>query len=310
MLIEPIKPSMALYIKLGRGSIWASDCITKNQTLRYGENIGSEHELGLDGKWDEVWQELEVFFSDKGATTRDTNQMRLFYESDTSVLWVTFFGDRLYWCFSRPELTVLPDKSITRPVTDEWRSVDINGRPLQKNQLSGKLLSMQGFRGTICSVKEFEYLVQRINAQVPRAVEEAQDALSELQAKTEAIVRMLHWKDFEVLVDLIFRQAGWQRVGELGGTQKTLDLDLVSPISSERCGVQIKSKANLAQLENYQQQFADMQGYTRLYFVVHTPSRDLGQAKIIEDVELWLPQDIAHWAVKYGLIDWIIAKAS
>ncbi len=309
MTVELIKPSSALYIKLGRGGNWEKECIENNQTLRLGY-IEVSHELCLQGKWEDVLKEIKSFRENPGAATRDTNQIRLFYESEDSVLWVTFFGDQLYWCFSKPKVTSLCDKSKIRPVIGQWNSVDINGKPLSKSQLSGKLLSMQGFRGTICSVREFEYLIQKINGRIPKEVEETQNALAELERKIEAIIRSLHWQDFEILIDLIFRQAGWQRISELGKTLKTLDLDLVFPITSERYGIQIKSRANLAEFESYQQKFADMQGYTRLYFVVHTPSRNLVLAKTSEYVELWLPQDIAHWAVKYGLTDWIIDKAS
>jgi hypothetical protein len=47
-------------------------------------------------------------------------------------------------------------------------------------------------------------------------------------------------------------------------TLKTLDLDLICPITSERYGVQTMSRANLAKFEDYPEKFADMQGYTRL----------------------------------------------
>ncbi len=170
---------------------------------------------------------------------------------------------------------------------------------------------MQGFRGTICSVKEFEYLVQKINGKVLNANEEATDALSILEDKIEVLICSLHWKDFEILVDLIFRQAGWHRMGTVGGTEKTLDLDLLSPITSERYAVQVKSKASLAQFKNYQQRFEDMLGYRRSYFVVHSPSKDLIQAEdqMSDDFQLWLPKQLAVLAVRYGLADWIIGKA-
>ena len=309
MTIEDFNPSKALYIKLGRGGNWESECIEEDQTIRLGyHNI--PHDLCLQGKWDEVYEELGRLRQNSGAARRDAKQIRLFYESDESVLWITFYGDRLYWCFSKPEVTLLADKSKIRPVAGQWRCDDINGKLLYKNQLSGRLLSMQGFRGTICNVEEFEYLKEKINGHVPKEVEEAKATLSELERKIETIIRKLHWRDFEILIDLIFAQAGWQRVNELGGVQKTLDLDLISPITSERYGVQIKSKAGLAEFEEYQQKFAEMDGCTRLYFVVHTPLGDFTHAKVDDNIELWLPKDIAHWAVKYGLADWIIAKAS
>jgi hypothetical protein len=171
---------------------------------------------------------------------------------------------------------------------------------------------MEGFRGTICSVKEFDYLVHKINGKLSAETQEAVKALENLERKIETLVRNLHWKDFETLVDLIFRQAGWQRVGILGGTEKTIDLDLLSPITSERYAVQIKSRAGRAEFENYQRRFTDMQGYNRLYFVVHTPSRDLVEAgtTVSGEIELLLPDKIAHLTVKYGLADWVNSKAA
>jgi hypothetical protein len=307
----PIRPSQALYIKLGQGGAWESQCINETQTLRLGYQEAS-HQLCLKGDWVTVQQELKAIRKDTGAATRDTNQIRLFYESDETVLWVTFFGDLLYWCFSKPKIALLADQSKTRPVLGQWRSTDVIGQPLQKNQLSGKLTSMEGFRGTICSVKEFDYLVNKINGKLSAETQEAVKALAILEQKIEILIRSLHWKDFEILVDLIFRQAGWQRVGVLGGTEKTIDLDLLSPTTSERYAIQIKSRAGRAEFEDYQRRFTDMQGYNRLYFVVHTPSIDLmeAQLKLSDEIKLLLPDKIAHLAVMYGLADWVNAKAS
>ena len=307
----PIRPSRALYIKLGQGGAWENDCINETQTLRLGYQEAS-HQLCLQGDWAGVHQELKAIRKDVGAATRDTNQIRLFYESDETVLWVTFLGDLLYWCFSKPEIALLADQSKTRPVIGQWRSTDVTSKALQKNQLSGKLTSMEGFRGTICSVKEFDYLVDKINGKLNAATEEAMKAIEVLEQKIEALIRGLHWKDFEILIDLIFRQAGWQRVGVLGGTEKTIDLDLLSPITSERYAVQIKSRAGRLEFENCQHRFTDMQGYNRLYFVVHTPSDDLVEAKTnsSNEIELLLPAKIAHLVVKYGLADWVSSKAA
>ena len=133
--------------------------------------------------------------------------------------------------------------------------------------------------------------------------------MSFLEEKVELLIRELHWKDFEVLVDLIFRQVGWQRNSELGKTQKTLDLDLLSPINSERYGIQIKSTSNLSEFRDYQDQFRDMKGFRRFYFIVHSPTPDLMNAEQGDDFVLMLPPEIARWVVKYGLTDWIIDKA-
>jgi hypothetical protein len=306
-----IKPQKALYIKLGLSGEWERDCIMRDHTLRLGYREVS-HDLCMNGKWEDVVEELKPIRKDAGAATRDKNQIQNFYEADEKVLWVTFFSDRLYWCFSTPQITFLPDRTKTRSVIGQWRATDLSGKPLEKSRLSGKLLSMQGFRGTICSVGEFEYLIRKINGDISKAYQEATDALSALEQKIETLIRSLHWKDFEILVDLIFRQAGWQRAGNVGGTEKTLDLDLISPITAERFAVQVKSRAKLSEFNSYQIKFEDMLGYRRAYFVVHTPSQDLIEAEdqATDEFQLWLPKHVAVLAVKYGLADWIIGKAA
>jgi len=304
-----INPKLANYIKLGKGGDWEQECIKESQTLRLGYREIPD-ELCRRGKWDEVQKILEGMRDDTGAATSAKNQVRAFYEADESILWVTFFGDRLYWCFSKPEITLLLDGTKTRPAIGHWSSTDTRGNPLQKTQLSGSLLKMQGFRGTICKVKEIKYLIRKINAIPQPEIEEALRAQVEFEGKTEALIRKLNWKDFEQLIDLIFRQAGWQRVSVLGKAEKAIDLDLQYPITEERFLVQVKSSANLRQLQNFRERLAAYQDYDRAYFIVHTPSNDLVQAQGIDDVEVWLPKDIAHRVVLYGLADWVINKVS
>jgi hypothetical protein len=204
----------------------------------------------------------------------------------------------------------LPDKSKSRPVIGQWSSGDISGKPLQKTQLSGALLRVQGFRGTICKVKELKYLVEKINGVVHPEIENALLAKAEFEGKIESLIRKLTWKDFELLADLLFRQAGWQRMAILGKTEKTIDLDLYSPITEEKILVQVKSSANLSKLQNFREGISDFQDYDRAYFLVHTPSNDLIQSRIQDDVEVWLPSDIARRVVMFGLAEWVISKVS
>ncbi len=309
MPTKMINPKNVYFIKLGKNGEWEKDCLEVSQTIRLGYHE-TPHEFCIQGKWDKVqkiWQEKR---DDAGAATRDKNQIRAFYESDQHVLWVTFFGDRLYWCFSKPEIMLLPDKSKSRPVIGQWSSTDISGKSLQKTQLSGALLRVQGFRGAICKVKESKYIVEKINGIVQPEIENVFLVKAEFEAKIEILIRKLTWKDFELLVDLLFRQAGWQRMATLGKTEKTIDLDLYSPISDERILVQVKSSANLSKLQGFSEGVSDFQDYDRAYFLVHTPSNDLIQNKIQEGVEVWLPNDIARRVVMFGLAEWVISKVS
>jgi hypothetical protein len=306
-----ITPSSAFYIKLGHGGEHEQECIKINQTLWLGYRE-VPHELCLRGEWEEakaVFMQKEV--SDPGAVTRHINQIRTFYEADQDVLWVTFYDNRLWWCFARSGVSLLPDRSKVRHAIDGWKSEDIHGQPLDMGRLSGKLLSMQGFRGTICSVREIEYLVRKINGEQSPVEQTALNARDALVHALEEIIKSLDWKEFELLTDLIFRQAGWQRISQLGKTQKTLDLDLFSPIAGERYLVQVKSRADRRGFEEFQETTQGMEeDYTRFYFVVHTPASDLTAALETDTYRLWLPAQIASLAVQYGLVDWVIEKAT
>lgn len=297
------------YVKLGRSGEWEKDCLEVSQTIRLGY-LKVPDKLCRQGKWAEVQKIMQGIRDDAGTATRDKNQVRVFYESDEQALWVTFWVDRLYWCFSKPKITLLPDKSKSRPVIGQWSSLDILGKPLQKTQLSGALLRVQGFRGTICKVKESQYLVEKINGIVRPEIENALLAKAEFERRIENLICKLTWKDFELLVDLLFRQAGWQRIAPLGEKEKTIDLNLYSPITEEKILVQVKSSANLSKLKSFREGVSDFQDYERAYFLVHTPSNDLIQNKLQDGVEVWLPSDIARRVVMFGLAEWVIGKVS
>lgn len=123
------------------------------------------------------------------------------------------------------------DKTKTRPVIGQWSDKDINRNVLLAGNISGKLLKTQGFRGTICRVPEQKYAISKINCELIKEVIDVEHAMDILKSKLTLLIQNLQWKDFETLVDLIFRQAGWQRVGDKGKTQKTLDLELFAPVT-------------------------------------------------------------------------------
>jgi hypothetical protein len=307
---DKINPSSAYYIKLGRKGHYEKQGIEVEGTIRIGYRE-VPHEMALAGRWDEV---KELFISQegksRGAATDLTRQVQTFYEAGEEVLWITFYKNRLYWCFAKKEIAVLPDNSKTRPTVDGWHSEDISGKPLDAGRLSGSLTSVQGYRGTICTVNQLGYLVRKINGERTEAEQAALAARAALVEALVDIIQSLHWKEFELLMDLIFRQAGWQRISQLGKTQKTLDLDLFSPITSERFLVQMKSRANRAEFETFREVTTGMEAYTRYYFVVHTPGTGLTQELETRRHLLWLPHDVAQLVVRYGLVDWVIDRAT
>lgn len=309
--MRKIKTNEAFYIKLGAQGEYEAECLTNPGIARVGWVDVPPHML--DGNPDQIdWETIRTFhnsiYKSKGTATNQTNQLKNFYTSGPDVLWVTFYSNHLYWCFLNPTVETRNDKTKIRHTMDGWHLTDIHGKPLHFTRLSGSLLTLKSFRGTICTVHELPYLLRKINGETSLEEERAEKARIELTESLQDIIHRLHWKEFELLTDLIFRQAGWQRIGDLGKTQKSIDLELLSPITNESILVQVKSEASLAEYEEFEQ-YALSREASLYYFVVHQPGAGLIHgAESLRD-HIWFVEDIAHLVVNYGLVDWLIAKA-
>ena len=308
--MKRIQANKVLFIKLGQGGKFERECIESNQTLRLGYRE-VDHKLCITGQWDKVH---DYFITEENSktfvATSHSNQIKQFYEEDEKTLWITFYANKLWWCFSKPEITLLADKTKTRPVIGKWSDKDINGNTLLAGNISGKLLKTQGFRGTICSVPEEKYALAKINCEQMKEVVEVEQAMFNLKNKLTFLIQNLQWKDFETLVDLIFRQAGWQRVGDTGKTQKTLDLELFAPVTGERAIVQIKAQSDLQQFLSYQEQFATMNDYDKFFYVVHTAKNNLTTYENETETKLYLVDKVAELTISAGLVEWVINKTS
>jgi len=308
--MNKIKANKVLFIKLGQGGKFEKECIENNQTLRLGYRE-IDHKLCLTGQWDKVHDYFTTEENSKTfVATSHSNQIKQFYEEDDKTLWITFYANKLWWCFSKPEITLLPDKTKTRPVIGKWSDKDIKSNVLLSGNISGKLLKTQGFRGTICSVPEEKYALAKINCEQMKELIEVEQAMFNLKTKLTFLIQNLQWKDFEILVDLIFRQAGWQRVGDTGKTQKTLDLELFAPVTSERAIVQIKAQSDLQQFLSYQEQFATMNDYDKFFYVVHTATNNLTTYENETETKLYLVDKVAELTISAGLVEWVIKKTS
>lgn len=310
---QPVQADRAVFIKLGERGCWESQCLDSG-TLRFGYAEIS-HTQCEQRNWDAVGRDAleNLRKGDSGAAKRDVTQIRTFYEADARVLWITFHADRLWWCFSDPQVSVLPGNEKLRKVIGAWSDRDMRGGLLLKSKLSGKLLAVQKFRGTICAVRERSYLLHKINGTAEPHVAAAQAASENLQKALIPIIKNLHEKDLEVLVDLVFRQEGWQRVGVSGGTERDIDLDLVSPVTDERIAVQVKSRADAAVWRTCRDTFERMYGFSRFYFVTHSPEDDLPEAvanAANPALVLWDAEKLALMSMRGGLTGWLLDKAS
>ncbi|MGZ3846596.1 MAG: restriction endonuclease, partial [Flavisolibacter sp.] len=273
-----ISPSAIRYIKLGREGIWEESSLKgTEQVIRLGYE-SPHHNDCLSGNWSVVGDYWKNFRNDAGAATRDINQVRDFYEMDENTLWITFYNRMLFWCFADSKVVELEDdRSRIRRTKGAWRCTDINGKPLAIQNIDGRVTKVVGFRGTICGISEEvrQYLVDKINGKSTAEVMQATQELSALTQSIAKLIKGLWWKDFELLTDLIFARSGWQRISVAGGTDKSIDLDLLSPVTGKQAFVQVKSEASLQTLMTSIEHFQSMGQYEEFYFVVHTGSKEM-----------------------------------
>lgn len=298
------------FIKLGRAGKWEEECIEgRVPSIRLGFN-SPFHQESLNGEWDAV---LQFWRQDRNSSTASSylNQIKQFYTLPESTVWITFYKRKLWWCNASAEVEELPDKSRIRKVIGQWSCKDQRNNELFVDRLSGRLTKVQGYRGTICSItpEQRYYLLTRLRGELSVEVTSALQAMQRLELCLEDLIKRLGWKDFELLVDLIFARAGWQRISALGKTEKSIDLDLVLPVSNKRAFVQIKSEANLAEFLSYKRQFQSMDQYNEMYFVVHSPSGDLNNG-VEPNINLLVDGHLAKLVLSAGLANWLITKSS
>lgn len=308
--MKPIANSdQVYYIKLGKGGGWEEECIEKEQTIKIGWNKCSHRDC-LQKKWTKVQRFSLRSERSKSSATKATNAIKNFYELDCHTLWITFHANRMCWCFAEEKVRKTPDGDKIRKAIGKWRDTDIQGTPLSLDSLKGNLLKMRRFQGTICYVYEWQYVIDKINAKTRPEVKKASNAKASLRKALLPLVQQLTWGDFEILVDLIFTRTGWQRVGALGGPQKSMDVDLLSPVTGERAMLQIKSTSNRRQLGSYVRQFREMKGYGKMFYVVHSPDGSFSKLRLPSSVRLITGEQLCEHIIDGGLSSWLIRKSS
>jgi hypothetical protein len=300
------------YIKLGMGGEWETECINEG-IIRIGfQSQRSEIlEASIGGNWPAVREWWLKKGKSSAAATSAMNQWKIFFEDRGDTIWITFNAGRMYWGSCSSEL--LPHQSgegTMRRILGGWcyRDNAGQGEPLSIERLAGSLTRILGFRGTVCVLEErrASYVLNRIKGDRSPEVDGAVAALANLQESVRSLLTLLGPKDFELLVDLVFARGGWQRLGAVGQTQKTIDIDLVMPITGERCFVQVKSDANQRQLDDYVQRLEAMQGFERMFFVHHSGSATTDNP----NVTVIGPERLASLVVDAGLTNWLIEKVA
>ncbi len=302
--MDHVTASHIYFIKLGPGGEWEQECL-RDGVLRFGYRE-ARRAFRTRENWDDVWNEMFRITGNRGATSNHVRQFRTFLAADEDTIFITFISGLLYWCRPSGPIEMLNDDSHRRATIDGWHNTSIGGTILSADNLSGHLLKVQMYQGTICKVDAAAYLLRKLNDQPSP---EAAAALLAEQALIKAIVAMMRhltWQDFELLVDLVFSGSGWRRVGQLGRAQKTVDIEMVLPSTNERAFVQVKSAATAASLADYVAQLTQAQAYDRMFFVWH--SGDISDDLAPDNVSLLGPARLARMVLDAGLSSWLRGK--
>lgn len=306
-----IAPTSARFIRLGTDSGFAETCIREGF-------IGLDfraipHELCASGQWDLVHERFVADGRAVGVATRHVGEIRDFYELGADTLWITFVKGVMWWTMAQPAVTwhenVRERLPRRRASVGGWRSTDVNGRALTTRNLSGRLTSVGAFQGTICDVRERDYLIRKINGEPEPLIVEAETAHAALLDLTCRLIARLHHREFELLVDLIFNASGWRRVSILGESEADIDLLVEQIATGERAFVQVKSQATPAVLQDYIERYRNYPDCSRLFFVCHSPSPALERLRDVPaDVDLWFKDRLTRKVLQSGLLDWVIDR--
>lgn len=310
---DKVAADKARYIKLGPKGAWERKAIDDGVLLFGYQSV--PHELALGGDLDALTQFFLNQGRGKGTARRHAIQVLDFYTLGKDTLWITFADGYLWWCIATPGVedlghddeTADREGSRLRNTIDGWHNESVGGNKLYMNELNGGLVQTQRFQGTICDVKLFDYLLRKINDEELPEIIRGKEAQKQACQSVEELMTLLTWRDFEILVDLVFSSSGWRRVGQAGGTQKTLDLDLILPSTGERAFVQIKSRTSQAELDDYLERF-ETEPSDRMFYVYHTAPTELCCGGI-SGCNLIGSARLAEMVLDAGLFSWLLRKA-
>ncbi len=307
----PIQPSSVRFIKLGKGGQWEQLSIKERQILCFGFDSSDPKQLQKmrDGDWVGVRNGWLDENRGAGFPTYATNALKAYFQDDGTTLWVTFYAGDLYWCFLEPgEPVPLPESNegySFRKVRGAWSKKDCKGNDLNRRNLSGAINAASRVQGTTHLLSAHKQLLQRLNGQSPKSVEDAEAAYKALVESVKPLIGELTWQDFEVLADLITTASGWRRNNQRGGGEKTIDLDLELPLTGEIAFAQIKAKSKQAELDSYIEQMAQREGVKMFY--IHNSALDLQTET--PNVYVIGRDRLAELIVKLGFVEWLVDKA-
>lgn len=317
-LLKRVKPEDVRFIKLGRKSMWWPIARDTN-TIRLGFRQ-FDFKSCLSGDWEQARRLFAKTTSRSRPSdvTRAVNQVREFFELPETTLWITIEDGDVWWCFAESKVrNIYTGDDVaekrhgarTRDVIDRWRNTDVQGKRLRLDGMTTKITKVASFQETICKPHGAAGLLRKIRCEESKQYSRAAQAYDELILSVGDLLDQLHQNDFELLIELVFSSSGWKRISAVGGTQKTLDLALTLPTTGESCFVQVKSQTNRATFEKLVEELDNYSGYSRMFFVYHTPS-SLFENSNVDRVTVWSRYEVAKQVIGAGLVNWTLARTT
>lgn len=184
----------------------------------------------------------------------------------------------------------------------------VHKRKLYNEMLPGTVSAAAGFRATVAKPKAWETILRIIRDERDDDAIKAVNARTNYVAAIDNMVKRLGWKDFELLIDLVFARTGWARISVLGKTEKSIDMAVQNLAANEIAFVQVKGTSNQAELDSYINQFeAQRDKYARMIFAINNPD---GWSPRVNNprVQVWTGEWIARLVVALGLGEWVESR--
>lgn len=303
-------PSAVRYIKLGQSGAWAPAAI-EQEIVPFGFSQVAHSSCAI-GDWERVRNELARSGRTRTGVTSGLRELQDFYGLDDGTLWVTFADRHLYWTFAEADVVAIEEPvsggwQRFRRCVAGWSRLNLNGEPLSTTSLSSALTRVAGFRQTICAIEHEDYLLRRIRGEEEPLLLEARRAREKLERIALEMIAGLDWRDFEIMVDLLFARGGWRRQSALAAGEVDIDLLLDNSVTRETAWVQVKSRAGQAVLDDYLDRFRRDGSAQHFFLVCHSPAAKL-QAPAEPGIHIWVGPELARAAVSAGLFDWLVDR--
>jgi hypothetical protein len=176
---------------------------------------------------------------------------------------------------------------------------------LAVGDLPGAVTQIASYRATVCEPSAASTIRRIIIGEKNKAVLATELAKAAFAESVAVLVKDLHHKDFEILVDLILQRTGWARIANLGGVTEGIDVEAENAATGEVAFVQVKSRTSQRTLNEYILKFEERrERYARMIFAAHTvegPSLSTSAG----DVHIWDGKRVADLVASLGLSDWL-----